>query len=590
ADVNDRENIAGGGINIAQRVMDCGDAGHILLSKRVADDLCQYREWQTRLHDLGECEAKHGVRLAVSNLYTDEVGNRVVPTKLRDKNTGASSRRSRYYSLGAVLVLLLGVALLAVFLLSRKSSTPVATPVRAGEKRIAVLPFRPLVPEERDQVLELGMADTLIAKLSNSREIIVASLASIRKYANLDVEPMSAGRELGVSSILEGSVQRAGDQIRVTARLINVADGRSLWSDTFDEKFTDVFTVQNAISQKVADALALRLSGEERNRLTRHETENLEAYQLYLTGRYHYARLIPPEIRTAIGFFEKAIALDPRYALAYFGLAECYRSLAITSDVPSKDSLPQAKVAAQKALEIDESLAEAHASLSFTVIWFDWDWALALKEAKRAIALNPNSAYAHFAYAHVLSDLGHHDEAIAENTRACEIEPVYLLFHALQGMFLHLAGRDDEAYFSLQKTLALDPTFWITRLTLGKVLLQQRKYAEAIAEFEQARDLSHGNSEAIASIGYAAARAGDTGRARGILDELKRTSEQSYIPPVTIALVYNGLGETEEALSWLERGCDERDVRLTLLKVDPKWNSFRSNSRFLAILKRIGLN
>ncbi|MDQ6939880.1 MAG: tetratricopeptide repeat protein [Verrucomicrobiota bacterium] len=590
ADVNDRENIAGGGINIAQRVMDCGDAGHILLSKRVADDLCQYREWQTRLHDLGECEAKHGVRLAVSNLYTDEVGNRAVPTKLRDKNTGASSRRSRYYSLGAVLVLLLGVALLAVFLLSRKSSTPVATPVGAGEKRIAVLPFRPLVPEERDQVLELGMADTLIAKLSNSRAIIVASLASVRKFANLDVEPISAGRELGVSSVLEGSVQRAGDQIRVTARLINVADGRSLWSDTFDEKFTDVFTVQNAISQKVADALALRLSGEERNRLTRHETENLEAYQLYLTGRYHYARLIPPEIRTAIGFFEKAIALDPRYALAYFGLAECYRSLAITSDVPSKDSLPQAKVAAQKALEIDESLAEAHASLSFTVIWFDWDWALALKEAKRAIALNPNSAYAHFAYAHVLSDLGHHDEAIAENTRACEIEPVYLLFHALQGMFLHLAGRDDEAYFSLQKTLALDPTFWITRLTLGKVLLQQRKYAEAIAEFEQARDLSHGNSEAIASIGYAAARAGDTGRARGILDELKRTSEQSYVPPVTIALVYNGLGETEEALSWLERGCDERDVRLTLLKVDPKWNSFRSNSRFLAILKRIGLN
>ncbi|MDQ2918611.1 MAG: hypothetical protein M3R10_01885, partial [Verrucomicrobiota bacterium] len=185
---------------------------------------------------------------------------------------------------------------------------------------------------------------------------------------------------------------------------------------------------------------------------------------------------------------------------------------------------------------------------------------------------------------------GRHEEAIAESNRACEIEPVYLLFRALHGMFLHHAGRDDEAYVSLQKTLALDPTFWITHLTLGKVFIQQHKYSEAIREFEQAKDLSHGNSEATASIGYVAALAGDTTRARAILDELRQALTERYVPPVAIALVYNGLGEEDNALSWLERGCEERDVRLTLLKVDPKWNSYRANPRFVAILKRIGLD
>ena len=214
------------------------------------------------------------------------------------------------------------------------------------------------------------MADTLITKLSNSREIIVSSLNSVRKFVDLDQDSLAAGRALQVSSVLEGNVQRAGGRIRVTARLIKVADGSSLWGATFDEKFTDVFAVRDAISQRVADALALRLSGEEKSQLSKRYTDNIEAYQLYLTGRYHYARLIPPEIRAAMTFYQQAIDRDPKYALAYFGLAEANRSLAITSDVPSKDSLPQAKAAAQKALAIDDSLAEAHASLSLSLVWF----------------------------------------------------------------------------------------------------------------------------------------------------------------------------------------------------------------------------
>ncbi len=314
------------------------------------------------------------------------------------------------------------------------------------------------------------MADTLITKLSNSREIIVPSLNSVRKYGGLEQDPVAAGRELKVNSVLEGNVQKVNDRIRVTARLISVPDGVSLWAGTFDEKFTDVFTLQDAISQKVVDALALRLSGEEKKRLTKRYTENVEAYQLYLTGRYHWSRLTPPDIRKAIGFFQQAIDLDSNYALAYFGLAEANRSLSINADIPSKECLPQAKAAARKALEIDDSLAEAHASLSFSLIWFDWDWASGEKEAKRAIALNPNSAHAHFAYAHVLSDLGRHDEAIAEIARARELDPVFLLYRALEGMFLHHAGRNDEAGANLQKVLELDPNFWITPPSVGKGL------------------------------------------------------------------------------------------------------------------------
>jgi TolB-like protein len=588
-DVNDRSNIAGAGITMAQRVMDCGDAGHILLSKRIADDLAQYGSWRPHLHDLGQCEVKHGAKIDIVNFYTDDIGNPAIPEKLRREKETAVARSPRFRSLRIPALLAAALLLVCGVWIFFHRNLPRSTISIGTEKRIAVLPFKPLLPDNRDQILELGMADTLIAKLSNSRQIIVSSLNAVRKYSGLEQDSSAAGRELQVSSVLEGNVQKVADRIRVTARLINVADGASLWAGTFDEKFTDVFAVQDAISQKVADALALRLSGEEKRRLTKRDTKNLEAYQLYLTGRYHYARLIPPEIRTAIGFYQRAIDLDPDYAPAYFGLAEGNRSLAITSDVPSKDSLPQATAAARKALEIDDSLAEGHASLSFSLIWYEWDWVGGEREAKRGIALNPNSAYSHFALAHVLSDLGRHDEAIVEGARAVELDPVFFLFGAIDGMFLHHARRDDEAIVRLERTLQLDPTFWITHLILGKVYIQQRKYPEAIAAFIKARDLSHGNSEAIASIGYAAALAGDKAKARAVLDELKGLSVQHYIPPFNVAMVYTGLGDQNEALSWLEKACEERDVRVTILKVDPRWDSLRSNPRFIAILKRIGL-
>jgi len=259
-----------------------------------------------------------------------------------------------------------------------------------------------------------------------------------------------------------------GDRIRMTARLIKVADGSSIWAATFDEKFTDVFSVQDAISKKVADALALRLSEEENKRLTKRYTDNVEAYQLYLTGRYHWNKLTPPEIRTSIGFFKQAIDLDPTYALAYHGLADAYVAFAPFSDMRPRDVLPQGKAAATRALEIDESLAEPHATLAFVYTWFDWDWAEAEKEAKRAIALNPNLGFSHLAYAQLLSKTGRHQEAITEATRAQELDPLSLIINTLHGSYLYQARRDDEAITRLQKTIELDPNFWLAFLPWGR--------------------------------------------------------------------------------------------------------------------------
>jgi Flp pilus assembly protein TadD len=232
-------------------------------------------------------------------------------------------------------------------------------------------------------------------------------------------------------------------------------------------------------------------------------------------------------------------------------------------------------------------LAEAHASLSFCLIWYDWDWAEGEKEAQRAIAVNPNSAHGHYALAHVLSDLGRHDQAIAEIARARELDPFFLLYGALEAMMLQHAGRNEQALAKLQKAIDLDPNFWVSHQELGKIYTEQRRYPEAIAELTKAKELSHGNSEAIASIGYVEAVAGDTAKAQAILDELKTSPH--YIPPADIALVYHGLGQEEEAISWLNKACDKRDVWVTLLKVDPRWKSLRPDPGFISILKRVGL-
>ena len=470
---------------------------------------------------------------------------------------------------------------------SAPTSETATAPLLGSAKTLAVLPFKPLLSEDRDAALEMGIADTLITRLGNIREVTVRPLSSVRRFGGLEQDPIAAGRTLAVQAVLDGTIRRASDRIRVTARLINVADGVALWTGSFDETFTDVFGVEDAISGRVAQALALHLSPEEEERVTKRYTANSAAYQLYLAGRYHWSRITLPEIRKSIECFRAAIDLDPSYALAYAGLAESYRALPITSDVPSNEAMPQAKEAAARAIQIDESLAEPHASLCFIRFWYDWDWPGAERSGRRAIELNDNSAFAHLAYSHLLSVLGRHEEAVAEGERARELEPVSLIINALNGALLYYAGRFEEGAARLRSTLDLQPEFWVARLFLGKIQTEQERYAEALEEFERARQSSRENSETIAMLGYVQALTGATAKARATLAELKALARQRYIPPVNVAVIHLGLGEKARAFAWLEKAFEERDVRLAFMKIDPKWDRWRSDPRFLAVRRRL---
>jgi DNA-binding winged helix-turn-helix (wHTH) protein/TolB-like protein/tetratricopeptide (TPR) repeat protein len=496
-------------------------------------------------------------------------------------------KRKRTVPVSLLVVVLIAVCLsVATFYLLPRTTSTSAKQVR----KIAVLPFKTLSVENGDPAILRGMAETLITQLCNSRKVIVVPLTSALRYGGPEQDPQAAGRALGVEYVLDSTMQSSGDRIRLTARLIRVEDGVTVGIGPFDEKSTDVFNVQDAMAIRVVDALGVSLNSEERTALTKRYTENPEAFKLYLQGRHCFHKLITPEVRKSIQFFQQSIDLDPTFALAYAGMAEAYHSLPINSDVPPRDAFPQSKAAAARALEIDESLAKVHASLSMIKCWYDWDWTGAELEAKRAIALNPNLAEAHRAYALLLSTLGRHQEAIAEGARARDLDALSPIICTLESLFLYFDGRNDEAREKLTKTLETAPNFWIALLTLARVDIRQGKYADAIAELTKARNTSGDNTQTISMIGYARALAGQRAEARAALDELTSLSKQRYVPPYTIAMVYNGLGEYDEALLWLEHAYDARDVLLApFIKADPSWDRLRANPRFVAILKRMNL-
>jgi len=461
---------------------------------------------------------------------------------------------------------------------------------QAGARSIAVLPFKPLLKKERDEALEFGMADSLIIRLSSSRDMIVRPLTSVRKFSRLDQDAQNAGRELEVESVLDGSIQRAGTRIRLSARLTNVADGRSLWVGTFDEEFTDVFSVQDAISERVAGALQLHLNTESRRDLMKRYTDSPRAYELYLQGRYHWNRLIPPEVRKSIEFYEQAIEVDPNYALAYTGIAVAYVSLAIASDAKPADSFPNAKAAALKALSIDDSLPDAHAYLSFVHFWFDWDWDAAEREVRRAIALNTNSAEAHRTYGILLSQLGRLDEALVESGRARELDPLALITRTNEALVLYYMNQLTVAEEKLRAALELEPNFWIALLSIAKVYVAQGRHEDAIKELKKARTLSGGSAQPLSMLGYTFAVMGQRERALEMLDELESVAADRYVPPYNFALLHNGLHDDDNMFAWLERAYEARDVLLAaFIKADPVWTRLQNEERFKKILTEMNL-
>lgn len=497
-----------------------------------------------------------------------------------ENRTTKDEKQNRFWliSLGVFSVLVLSSL---GFYLWRENVTPASD---ALIKTVAVLPFKPLIAEKRDETLELGMADALISKLSGGEEITVRPLSAIRRFNSVEQDSVAAGRELGVEAVLDGSIQISGDRVRVLAKLLRVGDGKQLWTEQFDEKFTDIFAVQDSISERVATALKIRLGGKEKKRYT----ENVEAYQLYMKGRYHALRLTRAETDKGIAYFQQAIEVDPNYALAYLGLAEAYMPMALTSEVPSWEVMPKAKAAALRAVEIDANIAEAHATLGFIIFWYDWDWQAAEKQYLRALELNPNSAETHFSYAHLLSNTGRHAQALVEIKLARELDPLSLITNALEGQILFFAGKYDEALDRLNKTIDFEPNFWLSHLFISRVYSEKGMHTEAVAAAKKAGELS-GNSLSNAYRAYALAKWGKLTEARAVLEELLQVSTTRYVPPYAFAVVYYGLDERERALNYLEKGYAEKDVRMVFLKVEPMWKNLRSDSRFISLLKRMGL-
>jgi len=456
---------------------------------------------------------------------------------------------------------------------------------------LAVLPFRPVVLEARDAMLEFGMADSLVARLSTLPGIAVRSSGSVRRFGGPDQDSMKAARELQVQWIVDGSIQRAGDQVRVTARLLNTSNGEAAWSGSFDERYTGVFDLQDAISTRVAEVLAPKLRASDRRGLSgAGGTHDIEAYQLYLAARQQAQGIRTAGLVRSIDLFGKAIALDPSYALAHAGRAESYRRMIFGSDGEPRVIFPEAERNAARSIELDPTLAEGFSSTGWNLYWHAWDWPRAEAAFRHAIALNPNEVNAHFGLGLLLDSLGRHDEEVVQMTLARELDPLSLILLTLESNSLFWNGRRDEAWQHLRRVLEIEPEFWVAHLTAGLWQHAEQKAELAIESMERADRYADGSSQPAAALGFLLSRVGHPERARRMADRLHDESRARYVPPTSYGMIYAGLGDKEAALAALEKSLEVRDVRLTLMKDDARWSSLADEPRFIAIMRTMKLS
>lgn len=514
----------------------------------------------------------------------------------RDLDTGStvtnlgthkSSSRAGMLLAGA-MALILGVIAIA-YVVSRRQIPRAQITSNNQIKSIAVLPFKPLVPANRDETLELGMADTLITKLSNIRQVDVRPITAVRKYTGLDQDAVAAGRDQQVDGVVDGVIQRAGDQVRVSVRFVRVNDGSELWSGQFHENATQIFAVQDSISERVVSALALTLAGVERQRLTKHHTENTEAYELYLKGRFHMNRLTDDGFLKGRDYFQQAIDRDPQYALAHAALADAYVVLGGWNVFTPKEVFPKAREAAIRAIQLDPNLAEPHASLAMVSFVFDWDWKTAEQEFKRALDLDPNHPDVTQLYSYYLMAMRRFDESLAQMQRARQLDPATLSKVAGIGEILNFMGRTDEAIQQYKQALEMEPNSGFAYWALGNVYVHKRMYDDAIAYYKKAIPLSGDSPDEPATLAYAYAKSGRRAQALETIKELVARSERRYVSATLIAATYAALGEHQEASRFLKKAVEQRDGVLVFIKVDPLFEELRSDSGSAQILQQVGL-
>jgi eukaryotic-like serine/threonine-protein kinase len=493
-------------------------------------------------------------------------------------------RNLRILALTAVVAALV-IAALALYL-SRTRSEAIDS--------IAVLPFTNVSNDPGTEYLSDGITESLINSLSQLPNLKVISRGSVFRYKLHDPkatppDPRAVGLELNVSAVLTGRLVEREGNLSISAELVDVRNDRQIWGDHYNRRLVDILAVQEEISREISEKLRSKLTGEQQQRLVKHYTEDTEAYQVYLKGRYHWNKRTAEGMSKAVEYFQQAIERDPNYALAYAGLADCYNLQTIYSGVPPKDAFPRGKAAAIKALAVDDALAEAHTALAYLKQVYEHDLEGADAEFKRAIELNPSYATAHQWYGEYLTMIGRLDEALAEKKKAQEFDPLSLVINTTVGWTLYFAREYDQAIAIYQKALELDPNFFRAHLFLGQAYEQKGMYTNAIGEFEKAVSLSKQSTEALGALGHAYAVSHKRGEAQKIIADLKETSSLKYVDSYSIAIIYAGLGEKDQALAWLERGYEERSYFSLYAKVDPVFDGIRSDPIFASLTRQMGL-
>jgi adenylate cyclase len=540
-DVNDQTNVAGVGVNIAQRVMDCGDAGHILLSRRVAEDLAQARFWRPYLHDLGEFEAKHGVGVFVVNLYTDEVGNPELPAKLKQAQE-----------------------------VSLKSASPM--------RSIAVLPFDDVSPAQDRDYFGDGIAEEILTALSKVDGLRVAARRSSFWFKDKNAGLSEIAEKLNVCHVVEGSVRRDGKRVRVTAELIDACDGFTMWSETFERELRGIFSVQDEITRSVVDALKLKLDVSPRP-----PARSADAYDAYLQGLFYSDKGTEDALRKSLEFFQRALDKDPKFSRALTGIAKAWLWLA---DVYATPLTAYAKVreAAVNALKIDPEDAEAHVYLAETKRILDWDLDEAESEYKRAFEIDPNSTASNYFIAAFYGTRGDRDQALAYLQRTSKIDPASLWVNNSACELYRYFGLYDEAIAAGERALQLDPTFTYGEPLLGALYRETGRFDEAIALYKRSESLS-GRPAVGLAITYA--RMNRRKQALQVLEAA--TLNRAYTAGDVPAHVHVALGAHDDAVRELQRARDEHSSSLHMVGIAPEFVPLRSDKRFLSLLREIGL-
>ncbi len=470
------------------------------------------------------------------------------------------------------------------------AGAPPRAPRKKAVDSLAVLPFVNVGGDADQDYLSDGLTERLIDTLSQLPKLRVMARSTVFRYKGRDADPLAAGRELAVRAVLTGRLQKHGDTLRIQAELVDVSTGFRLWGGQHQRALGNLLDVEDVIARELCELLRAKLAPPERQKMGKQHTQSVEAYQFYLKGRFFWNKWTPDGMRAAITLYERAIGQDPSYALAWGGIADAWGVLGNIKAVPPAQAFPRAKSAALKALDLDPNLSEAHASLGFLRRFFDWEWSSAEREFQDAIRLNPGYATGRRWYGQFLSGMGRHDEAVAEVRVALDLDPLSVIIHTALGDVLFYARRYDESIATYGRALELDPDFVAGHTDLARALEHSGRIEEAIKSYEKGILLA-GNSIADPSIGLANALAvgGRRQEALDVLEELKRRRERQYVSPWGLASIYARLGDAGAALEWLERAYDEHDSTLVWLKVHPRFDALRTDSRFTALLEKMSL-